>query len=484
MFGFIRLVKTETPPPEPKPASKPAAGLNAIHDTLQNMGVELANVCYSLNRLTLESDQAARQANTISDESLAIRDLARAVADRAGMAADAALNTRRQSEIGSAELDKVVNNMGGMAEKARGAEAAMSQLSQEIARIGRATDMIQQIAKQTNLLALNAAIEAARAGEQGRGFAVVADEVRKLAASSLEASGEITQVMLTIQERTAVSAQTISQLSAESATVAVTAREVGAQLSTILADTINAESQVHSIADDARLTVEKADVIVTLAQEGYGRMGRFQNELTQAASLSEKPGEHSFRLMVEEGVDVLHTHVYASARATADGIGALFAKAVENGEISLRDLFSHDYRPIPGTNPQKYASPFDRLTDRLLPQLQEVFLNAHPEVIYAIATDTQGYVPTHNKQFSQALTGNYETDLKGNRTKRIFNDKTGARCGAHTETMLIQTYRRDTGEIMHDLSVPIFVNGEHWGGFRVGYPAAVQESGYQAVELF
>lgn len=61
------------------------------------------------------------------------------------------------------------------------------------------------------------------------------------------------------------------------------------------------------------------------------------------------------------------------------------------------------------------------------------------------------------------------TRLLNNRTKRIFNDRTGARCGASTRPFLLQTYKRDTGEVMHDLSAPIMVDGHHWGGFRIGY---------------
>jgi len=92
-----------------------------------------------------------------------------------------------------------------------------------------------------------------------------------------------------------------------------------------------------------------------------------------------------------------------------------------------------------------------------------------PQLAYAGAVDNNGYFPTHNKKFSQPLTGDYDTDLVNNRTKRIFSDRTGKRCGANTKPFLLQTYKRDTGEVMHDLSVPIYVNGKHWGGFRVGY---------------
>ena len=59
--------------------------------------------------------------------------------------------------------------------------------------------------------------------------------------------------------------------------------------------------------------------------------------------------------------------------------------------------------------------------------------------------------------------------MVNNRTKRIFSDRTGARCGSNTKPFLLQTYKRDTGEVMHDLSVPIHVDGKHWGGFRIGY---------------
>ena len=62
-----------------------------------------------------------------------------------------------------------------------------------------------------------------------------------------------------------------------------------------------------------------------------------------------------------------------------------------------------------------------------------------------------------------------KTDTLNNRTKRVFSDPVGKRCGAHELPFLLQTYRRDTGEIMHDISAPVYVKGRHWGGFRMGY---------------
>ncbi|HET6397155.1 MAG TPA: methyl-accepting chemotaxis protein, partial [Pseudoxanthomonas sp.] len=127
------------------------------------------------------------------------------------------------------------------------------------------------------------------------------------------------------------------------------------------------------------------------------------------------------------------------------------------------------YEPIPGVDPPKYRTAFDALCDELLPPLQEPVAAAHPWIVFAICANPDGYVPTHNLRFSQPLTGDRARDLVGNRTKRIFADRVGRSVGAHTDPYRLQVYRRDTGHIIFDLSVPVYVDGRHWGGFRVGY---------------
>ena len=159
----------------------------------------------------------------------------------------------------------------------------------------------------------------------------------------------------------------------------------------------------------------------------------------------------------------------AVAQKAAQDIGRTLEEAVKAGQIRLDDLFDHNYVPIPNTRPQKYSSKFDALTDKIFPPVQEPVLDGHSEATYAGAVDINGYFPTHNKRFSKPLTGDEKVDFVNNRTKRIFSDPVGKKCGSHEQPYLLQTYRRDTGEIMHDLSVPIYVQGRHWGGFRLGY---------------
>ena len=98
-------------------------------------------------------------------------------------------------------------------------------------------------------------------------------------------------------------------------------------------------------------------------------------------------------------------------------------------------------------------------------------LQQYPEFVYAGAVDRNGYFPTHNRKFSAEPTGDIKKDTLHSRSKRIFNDPVSKRCGNHNLPFLIQTYRRDTGEVVHDISSPIFVRGKQWGGFRIGYRA-------------
>src|SRR5690606_27962868 len=111
------------------------------------------------------------------------------------------------------------------------------------------------------------------------------------------------------------------------------------------------------------------------------------------------------------------------------------------------------YQAQPGTNPIRYRTRFDQYADEVLPAIQEPLLTQNKALLYAIATTPEGYVPTHNTAYSHPPVGDPEIDKVKSRSKRLFNDRTGGRCGSHDRKVLLQTYSRDTGELVHDLSV-------------------------------
>jgi methyl-accepting chemotaxis protein len=342
---------------------------------------------------------------------------------------------------------------------------------------------IREIADQTNLLALNAAIEAARAGEQGRGFAVVADEVRKLAERTSKATGEIGQMIGAIQGET------------QSAIVSIEAGTGQARNGADLAK--QAASSLERINSGARVTMEKVDAIASavaqqsrtghtiadhvtrirqMAESNSAAAGKALGEASQldylAANLKEIGNVFKLGPAGDKAVET-HAKMPDIVKRAAQGISQALDKAVDSGRIKIEDLFDDKYQPIPNTKPPKFKTRYDDFTDQALGPLQEQLLEQSKWLVYAIFCDRKGYVPTHNRKFSQPLTGDEKVDFVNNRTKRMFDDPVGKRCGSHEQPFLLQTYRRDTGEIMHDISAPVHVKGRHLGGIRIGYKTEV-----------
>lgn len=150
-------------------------------------------------------------------------------------------------------------------------------------------------------------------------------------------------------------------------------------------------------------------------------------------------------------------------------VAAQMQLLLTSGKLTMAQLFDTFYIPIPGTEPQKFHTQYDRVVDGILQPVLDSYLEASSHFVFVVAVDRNGYLPTHNARYSQPLTGNSEVDAARNRTKRIFNDRTGLAASRNLEPYLLQRYSRDTGEIMSDLSVPILIQGQHWGAVRIGY---------------
>ena len=148
--------------------------------------------------------------------------------------------------------------------------------------------------------------------------------------------------------------------------------------------------------------------------------------------------------------------------------------AVQSGRISLADLFDEAYKPVVGSNPAQHLTRFNKLTDELLPELQEPVLSALPGVVFCIAADRNGYIATHNRAYCHPQrAGDVVWNTAHSRWRRIFNDRTGLASARNQRPFLLQTYRRDMGGGQHVLlkeaAAPIVVQGRHWGGLRLAY---------------
>lgn len=439
------------------------------------IAIASAQVSFSADELIRKVREQSGCADSIHETAQQLMSSTGAMSDSASQGNHAADATRVASEKGLHSVEESIQRIHHVRTETERSTQSLGGLQTRSEEILNITQIINQVAAQTNLLALNAAIEAARAGEHGRGFAVVADEVRDLANKTTEATEEIGQQLSEIHQEVNGAVDTMEQLVCTVGEVVSDAEQIGEVLKGITGfsgesareiahiDTA-VQSHVYSIGDISS-SLNNMSMSLKVTEDEVQRVSDNAQHLSETA-------ERVYVAIADYELDTLHDQVRRVAVETAVKIGETFDKAIDDGRLSLGDLMDRDYVPIADTNPTKFHTKFDSFTDRVLPEIQEPILAEHDFILYAGAVDDKGYFPTHNNRYSQKLTGDYEVDLAGNRTKRIFDDRTGARCGMNTEKFLLQTYKRDTGEIMHDMSAPIYVKGKHWGGFRIGYKAS------------
>ena len=182
-------------------------------------------------------------------------------------------------------------------------------------------------------------------------------------------------------------------------------------------------------------------------------------------------GDKTEEASVEQGdqLRAQDAELLGYAQELSKKVTAIMEGWIAKNEVTEDRLFSYLYFPVANTAPPKFSTAYDKLADRDLMELQESYLGKSESITFVVTVDINGYLPTHNRKYSQPLTGNGAVDLVNNRTKRIFNDATGIAAARSTKPYLIQTYKRDTGELIGDLSVPVMIKGKHWGAVRFGY---------------
>lgn len=376
------------------------------------------------------------------------------------------LNSARES---LSELESVNHRMEEMLEQIKHHDQTIKEMGDKSRDIRKIISTIQGISFQTGLLSLNAAVEAARAGQAGKGFSVVASEVKKLSEEANSASEQIaTQItdMLNSIDTALAEANTINQAATQTMSGSQTAcdnygglikefdenhgllTQITASVEEISAANMQTHQQVSQIRSLSNIVGEK-----TTSSEKIAVTLQTTSESLQQLVARFITGEGAFEKILDLG------------RTFRDSAAEQINKFAATGV----NVFDTNYQEIPNTNPTKYSTSYDQLFAQHLQPVCDQTLGQIPSGIFAICVDNNGYAPTHNSAFTKPLTGNPEIDVSGSRDKRIFNDPTGYRSAQNTEKFLLQTYMRDTGEILSDLSLPIHINGRHWGAIRLGF---------------
>jgi methyl-accepting chemotaxis protein len=318
-----------------------ASNSNELFSTANFVGESAQSVSQAMRETALAAEQSARACQDMVTLSRKQQDAVAAANDNMAVAAEAATKvgesaeqvsrTAKEAEAtatkGSAAVSESLGSMGKIQDQVLESSEMIQALGRKSHEIGAIIATIEQIAEQTNLLALNAAIEAARAGEAGRGFAVVADEVRKLSERAAAATSDIASLIGTIQTEVEKAVVAMNRCTSEV--------ETGARLSTAASEALT------KIQSGARAVSEEVASVKTAAQQMTDGL---EDVFTRMQTLKELSAQNDASVsdlssMSEEAAATSDTVAYTVADQTK-GIQRVDASAGELKEMSgkLQDL--------------------------------------------------------------------------------------------------------------------------------------------------
>ncbi|MBY4675746.1 methyl-accepting chemotaxis protein [Marinobacterium arenosum] len=462
--------------------SEMARSYNSFSDQLKRMiaetrrrsvqvGVEAARLQRVLQKAhgtASEQEQQAQQVFVASQEAnTAITDISDSTQAISGQNGSNLIEVRTSHS----ELSKVREQVEAIREQASLFQDTVNHLSQNSANITKILQMVQEFSEQTNLLALNASIEAARAGEAGRGFAVVADEVRslshKVSSATQEIDSNITE-MSALVHTTRQSADNILQYAENTESFIGSTHQQFARLVSDFEAVNDRLSGISAALEELSLTNNESHGHV----QGITRQaGEIKDEMDQSQVFFLDLGRAT-----EEAQELLSHFVigyggFENMLHKGQDWAAQVMQQLEALAGQGCNLFDFNYRPTnPGQQPEKFDTSYVDRFEQWMQPLFDSFIAERSDFTYAIAVDRNGYAPAHHKKVSAPLSGNFDEDNAKSRHRRIFfGSRAEQRRATNTSPFLLQTFVRDTGEVLIDLSIPLYLNGQHWGALIMGF---------------
>lgn len=367
------------------------------------------------------------------------------------------------------QITQLLDLVGALGTHVTGFAAAMAQ-------VRRSAQNIEELADTTNILALNATIEAARAGEAGRTFAVVASEVKNLAAETRKATDEIAR---TIDALGLEASEVIERIESGSAASQQAKASVDGIIGTItnVSELVNeVDRQNDQIARSAgtitrhvfavQQVVTSFDDASIVYEQNLSQAGRRVDELELTAC-------DMFDRIVHAGLSPHDSAMVDMAHRFAREIQEAAERALADGTLTMAQLFDTDYRKIASTNPPRFQTSLMEWADENWRSILDRAAGGDMRVLAAACTDMNGYLPTHLSEYSCAPTGDLTHDTAFCRNGRILLGTIDRKAKLSTAPYMMAVYRQEndgrTYRIMRNVYRPLFIGGRRWGDFELAY---------------
>ncbi|WP_186170823.1 methyl-accepting chemotaxis protein [Vibrio chagasii] len=243
-----------------------------LTQSTSNMHDELESV---IKQFEVQANHTSTMTTSVQEMVLTIGE----ISESTSVAAEGVHQAKVNADKGREVVVDTINNITQLSERLSSSQDSISSLNHHVDQIGDAVNIIQGIAEQTNLLALNAAIEAARAGEQGRGFAVVADEVRALASRTHQSTTEITSVVSAIQSQMQASMTEIGECNQQGQLTLKDSEELDASLQLILSDMQSIQGNSERIAS----AIEEQGAVMAQVSDSITELNSISNDNNASA---------------------------------------------------------------------------------------------------------------------------------------------------------------------------------------------------------
>ena len=248
-------------------ATEAATFANQLNENASQSALATQQVAVSIGNVAENANKQGREVEKSSQDIRAFAELIQGFEDKASSSVNAAKSVEDIAARGETAISDAVEQMSAIAESTAVSAEVIKKLAERSNEIGAISGTIAEIAAQTNLLALNAAIEAARAGEAGRGFAVVADEVRKLAEGCNEAASKIASLIDAIQQDTERAVEEMQKGTVDVESGKVVVAEAGSSFSNIATAVTDLTHHAEGILQEAKRSLQRVDALVSSMDE-------------------------------------------------------------------------------------------------------------------------------------------------------------------------------------------------------------------------